>query len=257
MTRAAGRPVAGRVVPLEVGRLSMSLGDLTGAPGSITFPVTAWVIEHPAGVVLFDTGMHSELQRSTDRLAGVFDGSAIDFPTGEELASRLGSAGYRPSDIDIAVISHLHFDHAGGTVEVPDARLVVQRAEWSAGHHPRLVAAGVYNPADFDIGHDVQLVEGVHDVFGDGSVVCLPTPGHTKGHQALRVELPSGPVVLTSDCVYFEHMLDTMTVPIHAYDRELQLASMRTLVALRDEGCRLLFGHDLDQLRSVPAGGLL
>jgi N-acyl homoserine lactone hydrolase len=253
---AATQPVAARLVPLEVGRLAMPLSDLTGGPGSITLPVAAWVIEHAAGTVVFDTGMHRELQTSHDRIAGLFDSTAIDFSAGEELSTRLANAGFDPLDVDIAIISHLHFDHAGGTAELPDARLVVQQSEWSAGHHPRLIEAGLYNPDDFDIGHDLQLVEGVHDVFGDGSIVCIPTPGHTKGHQALRVELPSGPVVLTSDCVYFGHLLDTMTVPTHAYNREQQLASMAMLVAMRRDGCRLLFGHDLDQFRSLPSAGL-
>ena len=114
----------------------------------------------------------------------------------------------------------------------------------------------MYNPDDFDIGHDVQLVDGTHDVFGDGSIVCIPTPGHTRGHQVLRVELASGPVVLTADCIYFERMLDQMLVPRHAYDHGQQLESMRRLASLRDGGCRLLFGHDLDQFRSLPAVGL-
>ncbi len=254
---AAEHRGATRLVPLEIGRLTMSLAEITGEFDTAISPVPAWVVEHPSGVIVFDTGMHPDLQHGTDRIAGVFDTSTIDYTPGEELAARLAAAGYRPEDVRIAVISHLHFDHAGGTAELPHARLIVQADEWSAGHHPRLVEAGIYNPDDFDIGHDVELVEGVHDVFGDGSVVCLPTPGHTKGHQALRVELPSGPVVLTSDCVYFGHMLDTMTVPVHAYDRDLQLDSMRMLASLRDDGCRLLFGHDLDQFRSLPPTGLV
>jgi N-acyl homoserine lactone hydrolase len=254
---AADRVTAIRLVPLELGRLTMALDEITGEPDAVVAPVPAWVVEHQAGVVVFDTGMHPDLQRSSDRIAGVFDTMAIDYPEGEELTSRLTAAGYRPTDVTTAIISHLHFDHAGGTAELPDARLVVQASEWSAGHHPRLVEAGLYNPDDFDIGHDVELVDGVHDVFGDGSVVCIPTPGHTKGHQSLRVELPSGPLVLTSDCVYFGRMLDAMTVPAYGYDRDLQLASMRKLASLRDrEGCRLLFGHDLAQFRSLPPAGL-
>lgn len=83
-----------------------------------------------------------------------------------------------------------------------------------------------------------------------------PTPGHTRGHQALRLELASGPVVLTADCIYFERMLDEMRVPAFAFDRDLQLRTMRDLRAMRDEGCRMLFGHDLEQFRSLPTSGL-
>ncbi|MEM9566134.1 MAG: N-acyl homoserine lactonase family protein, partial [Actinomycetota bacterium] len=90
----------------------------------------------------------------------------------------------------------------------------------------------------------------------DGRLVCVATPGHTAGHQALRVELDSGPVVLTGDCVYFERMLTEMLVPRFGFDTELQKASMRRLGELRDNGCRLLYGHDAEQLATVPAAGL-
>jgi glyoxylase-like metal-dependent hydrolase (beta-lactamase superfamily II) len=245
-----------RIVPLEIGRLDADLSELTGEPGRAILPVPSWLIEHPAGIVIFDTGMHRDLQNNTERLAGVFSSTVVDFPAGEELSARLCAVGYRPADVHIAVISHLHFDHVGGTGELPDARLIVQRSEWEAGHHPRLVEVGIYSPEEFDIGHDVQLIEGSHDVFGDGTVVCIPTPGHTKGHQALRVELDSGPVVLTADCIYFERMLEQMQVPVFAFDRDKQLEAMRHLQAMRNDGCRLLFGHDYEQFHSLPAKGL-
>lgn len=250
------QPVASRIVPLEVGRLDADLSELTGEHGHAILPVPSWLIEHPKGIVLFDTGMHRDLQVAPSRLKGLFSRTVVDFPLGEELPVRLSTAGYRPADVAIAIISHLHFDHAGGIADLPDARLIVQRSEWKVGHHPKLVEVGLYNPDDFDVGHDVQLIDGTHDVFGDGSIVCIPTPGHTRGHQALRVQLASGPIVLTADCVYFERMLDEMRVPRFAFDRDLQLEAMRRLRAMRDDGCRLLFGHDLAQFRSLPASGL-
>ena len=240
-----------RLIPLEVGSIDADLEELIGSPGRRLLPVPAWLIEHPQGIVLFDTGLHPELRTSRARLNGAFARSGIDLPPGADLTARLAARGIRPGDVKVVVFSHLHFDHCGGTAEVPDARLIVQAAEWQAGHHPRLVDAGVYNPADFDVGHACSLVDGMHDVFGDGRVVCVPTPGHTKGHQALRVQLASGPVVLTGDCVYFREMLDTMRVPAGAYDAAVQLASMRALRDLEAGGCRLLFGHDLHQLQQL------
>lgn len=245
-----------RLIPLEIGRIDADLEELMGSPGRRLLPVPAWLIEHPRGVVLFDTGLHPVLRTSRDRLRGLMRNSVMDLPLGADLTARLASAGCRPGDIDIVVFSHLHFDHCGGTAEVPDARLVLQTSEWSAAHHPRLIDTGLYNPDDFDLGHDRQLIDGNFDVFGDGRVVCLPTPGHTKGHQALRVELASGPIVLTGDCIYFRAMLDDMRVPAHGYNAELQLTSMRHLAELEAEGCRLLFGHDLDQFQALPADGL-
>ena len=221
-------------------------------------PIPSWLIDHPDGLCLFDTGMHLELQTTTERLGRSAKHFDPDFEPGEELAARLDARDIRPSDIDRVIFSHLHFDHVGGTVEVPDARIVVQQAEWDAGHDQRKVDLGIYNPDDYDCGHEVETVEGTHDVFGDGKVVCIPTPGHTAGHQSLRVELESGPVVLTGDCVYYEDMLDTMSTPQFGHDTDQQLASMRELIRLRDdEGCHLVFGHDEDQFRALPATGLV
>lgn len=246
-----------QLLPLEVGRLESNLSIITGEDATVTLPIISWLIEHEQGLVLFDTGLHASLQTSTERIGRSAEVFAPRFSRGEELTARLDAVGVRPSDVSHIVFSHLHFDHTGGTVEVPDARVVVQADEWDAGHEARLIERGIYNPADFDCGHDVLTIDGEHDLFGDGTIRCIPTPGHTVGHQALRIELASGPVVLTGDCIYFAHMLATMSVPKFGHDTDQQLDSMRVLQHMRDhEGCRLLFGHDLDQLADLPAGGL-
>ena len=249
-----------RLIPLHIGQIDMHMGPVTGADESLMFPVLSWLIEHPDGLVLFDTGMHIDLQSSNDRI-GEATAKTIkpDFSPGEELTARLDARGIAPTDIDRIILSHLHFDHCGGNEEVPDARVVVQRAEWEAGHDQRMIDFGVYNPDDYDHGHDVEQLDGEHDVFGDGTIVCLPTPGHTKGHQSLRVELASGPVVLTGDCVYLESMLDDMIVPTMASEKSqaIQRESMQYLAKLRADGCRLLYGHDGEQIASLPAEGLV
>ena len=249
-----------RIVGLEIGRIMTQRSVLDGGDGAVLFPVPSWLIEHRDGLVLFDTGMHASLQDSVERIgADTASRFTPDFEAGEEVAARLDERAIRASDITHVVFSHLHFDHAGGTNELPDARIVVQRAEWQAGHDQRLIDHGVYNPADYDLGHDVQQVDGKHDVFGDQRIVCIPTPGHTKGHQSLRVELDSGPVVLTGDCVYTETQFDDMSVPAFTSPKAaaLQIESMRKLRALRDDhGCQLLFGHDEAQFRALPAEGL-
>jgi N-acyl homoserine lactone hydrolase len=246
-----------RVVPLECGWLGSDLsGLLEGGDGRVRLPIPSWLVLHPRGTLVFDTGLHRQLQSDTSRIGSLERVFAVDFAPGQELSARLEQAGVDPAAVDLAVFSHLHFDHCGGTELVPEARLVVQRSEWEAAHHPKLIAHDVYNPDDFDLGHDVQLVDGEHDVFGDGSVVCLPTPGHTVGHQSLRVGLDSGPVVLTGDCVYFRRQLDEMRTPPFGADLDQQRASMRGLARLERDGCRLLFGHDAEQWATLPAEGL-
>jgi glyoxylase-like metal-dependent hydrolase (beta-lactamase superfamily II) len=243
-----------KLIPLEIGRLEASLSIITGEDTTATLPIPSWLVEHPDGLLLFDTGLHPDLRHGTERIGRAARFFAPDFPAGEELAARLVAAGVRPSDITHIVFSHLHFDHVGGTAEIPDARIIVQADEWTAGNDPRLIEKGAYMPDDYVLGHDVQTITGLYDVFGDGSVICVPTPGHTIGHQSLRVELESGPVVLTGDCIYFDRMLTEMRVPTFGYDTDQQRDSMLELRRLRDvEGCRLLYGHDVDQFRALDA----
>jgi glyoxylase-like metal-dependent hydrolase (beta-lactamase superfamily II) len=88
------------------------------------------------------------------------------------------------------------------------------------------------------------LADGVHDVFGDGAVECLPTHGHTPGHQSLRLRLASGDVVLTADACYLRRTLDSLALPPVVDDRAAALASLEKLRALAAAGARLSFGHD-------------
>ncbi|CAB4364059.1 MAG: MBL fold metallo-hydrolase [Actinobacteria bacterium] len=245
-----------KLIALETGRFEADLMQLAGIPGQALLPVPAWLIEHPRGLVLFDTGLHTKLRTPEGQMKGSFETTVVDFPVGEELTARIAAAGYSVADIQTVIFSHLHFDHCGGTWEIPNAKIVVQESEWKAGHNPKLVEVGLYTPEDFDLGHDRLLIDGEHDLFGDGTIVCIPTPGHTRGHQSLLVRLASGPVVLTSDCIYFATMYEQMRVPPFGADLTAQLASMRHLRALEQQGCRLIFGHDAEQIRALPIGGL-
>ena len=250
-----------RLVPLECGWLSTSASSVVaGLDGDVELPIPSWLIIHPSGqTAVFDTGLHHEL---IDGVGARYPLMARQFESRfiseDKVSERLEKVEIDPSGVNNIIFSHLHFDHCGGTSLIPNARIIVQNAEWDSAHHPKLIEHEVYNPADFDLGHDVLKIDGTHDVFGDGAVMCIPTPGHTAGHQSLRVNLESGPVVLTGDCVYWEAVLEGMLLPPFGFDHDMQLASMRKLRDLRDEdGCRLLYGHDATQwagLQESPAG---
>jgi N-acyl homoserine lactone hydrolase len=89
-------------------------------------------------------------------------------------------------------------------------------------------------------------------VFGDGSVVCLPTQGHTPGHQSLRLQLDSGSVVLAADACYFCRTLRERRLPRYVHDRDAMLASLDRLEKLEQGGARLFFGHDPEFWQGVP-----
>jgi N-acyl homoserine lactone hydrolase len=148
--------------------------------------------------------------------------------------------------------SHFHFDHAGGNALIPNAMMLVQRREWDAGMEPETATKRGFNPRDFDLGHKLRLLDGGHDVFGDGSVVCLPTYGHTPGHQSLKLRLDSGEIVLAADACYFCRTLRERRLPRYVPDRGAMLASLDRLEALEKSGARIYFGHDPEFWRSVP-----
>jgi len=227
---------------------------MEGGEGNITVPVPVFLIEHPKGRALFDTGLHPDCQhdvasRLGERLTSLF---TIGFQPGEEVSARLEAIDSDPGKIDLMINSHFHFDHCGGNGLIPNATLLVQRREWDAGMDPDAAAQRGFNPRDFDLGHKLRLVDGEHDVFSDGSVICLPTPGHTPGHQSLRIRLDSGDIVLAADSCYFCQTLRERRLPRFMYDRAAMLASLDHLAVLEAAGARIIFGHDPEFWQSVP-----
>jgi glyoxylase-like metal-dependent hydrolase (beta-lactamase superfamily II) len=226
---------------------------MEGATGRLRVPVPSFLIDHPRGKVLFDSGLHPDAGRDpAERLGRAAPYFTVELNDGEDVAGRLAAL-----DVDVATIrwlvtSHLHFDHAGGHAALPNATVVVQRAEWEAGHDADAMHANYYDPRDYDTGQDVRLVSGEHDLFGDGRIVCLPTHGHTPGHQSLRVRLDGGDVVLTADACYLRRTLDELRLPTVVHDREGMLAALHRLRALRDAGARLVYGHDPECWAGVP-----
>jgi glyoxylase-like metal-dependent hydrolase (beta-lactamase superfamily II) len=219
-------------------------GLIAGGDGSVRIPVVSYLVEHPQGRVVFDTGLHPDVRSDAHgRLGGLADLFVSELADGTAVDERLDALS---GGVDIAVCSHLHFDHCGGNALVGDVPVVVQRAEWEAAHGGDVTAG--YNPRDYDTGQDVRLVDGEHDVFGDGTVVCLPTPGHTAGHQSLRVRTDAGEVVLTADACYFRETLETARLPVFGHDPDEQRRSLDRLRSLEASGTFLVFGHDPDQI---------
>jgi N-acyl homoserine lactone hydrolase len=253
--REVVRMAAVKLYAFTCGRVSGDFGRLMeGGEGDIVLPIPVFLIEHPKGRALFDTGLHPDCRddpngRLGERLAGLF---RIDLPPGEEVSSRLKNLGQDPGRIDLIINSHFHFDHAGGNGLIPNATMLVQRREWEAATDADMAARHGYNRHDFDLGHRLHLLDGEHDVFGDGSVVCLPTLGHTAGHQSLRLKLESGDIVLAADACYFCQTLRERRLPRYVHDRQAMLASLHRLEVLERGGARIFFGHDPVFWKSVP-----
>lgn len=219
-------------------------GLIAGGTGRTRIPVVSALVVHPKGRLVFDTGLHPDLRTDpAPRMGFLADLFEPDLPEGIAVHERIEDL---VGSVDMIVCSHLHFDHCGGNTSVGDVPVLVQRAEWDAANGGDPTAG--YQQIDVDTGQDVRLLDGEHDVFGDGSVVCLPTPGHTAGHQSLRVRTDGGEVVLTADACYFQETYETSALPPFGFDPEEQLRSLDRLRGLERAGARLLFGHDAGQV---------
>jgi N-acyl homoserine lactone hydrolase len=220
--------------------------------GRLRYPVPGYAVVHERGTVVFDTGLHQPLMASNDELgdlAGVF---TVELTPADLIEQRLAEHGIDPASVTHVVNSHLHFDHCGRNGPFAHASTVVQRSEWEvANDPPPLSYVGV--PLDeVGAGH-LNLIDGTHDVFADGSVVCVPTPGHTVGHQSLLVTSPTESVLLVGDACYFRSMLTGKVTPTFAVDAETQLRSYGVLDDYERRGTRLVFSHDVDEWDAIPA----
>jgi N-acyl homoserine lactone hydrolase len=236
------------------GQLTIPYGFLLeGAKGKITVPVPSYLIVHPRGRVLFDSGLNLAVQ--SDALAYMGErgmrGTAFHFTAGEEVAARLDAVAREPESITHLVNSHLHYDHCGGNAQLPNADVLVQRREWE--HARALPAADAgYRKRDFDTGQRTRLLDGEHDLFGDGTIVCFPSYGHTPGHQSLRVRTARGEFVLCGDACYLRESLERLALPGVLFDREAALAVLRRFREMEAAGAHVMVGHDPEFWKTVP-----
>ena len=251
--------MAVKLYAMTCGWISGDLGIfLDGEKGQVKIPVPSYLIEHSKGRVLFDTGMHPAIQKDLrSRVGKRADVFTVEFRPGEEIKGRLASLGIDPSSIKFIINSHLHWDHTGGNELIPNATVVIQKREWEAGKVPELIEANSFDPKDYDLGHRLLQVDGEHDLFGDGTVVAIPSYGHTPGHQSLKVQLASGPIVLTADACYMRKTLEDLHLPQILHNAEQMRASLMTFRKLQAAGARIFYGHDPVFWREVPQAPLL
>jgi N-acyl homoserine lactone hydrolase len=218
----------------------------------VRFPVPAYLIDTGRERVLVDTGLSPDAVRDPSGHYGNAAALAVfEFEQEEPVAAQLDL-----DSVTAVVITHLHFDHAGGLSQLPaSVPVFLQRREWEAGHEPGVAARNFLFPVDFDcVADQVELLDGDHDLFGDGSIRLLSTPGHTPGHQSVQV---GESLVLAGDVIHFESTLDDLRFPLFADDHAAQATSATRLRMLRAAGAVVRPGHDPDLLVPGPVELLL
>jgi N-acyl homoserine lactone hydrolase len=218
----------------------------------VTVPIPFFLIQHPKGNLLYDTGLPKQLVSDSRSYWGDMLVDILHPALKEEdyCVNHLAGMGIKPGDIKYVVQSHLHLDHTGGVMDFPDATVFVQRKEieWAYTADPTMKM--IYNRGDFDHPHiKYRYIEGWNqnpfDVFGDGSVRILFTPGHTPGHQSLLVDLPeTGRVLLTGDACYTLQNLEEEVMPGVAWNLEETRKSIEMIRHLGTTGVRIFIGHD-------------
>jgi N-acyl homoserine lactone hydrolase len=239
-----------RVEMLNVGWMTAAAGlwrqgeEEPERPARVPIPV--YLIETDAERILVDTGLHPEAV--ADPASRYGESSSINLfalEQEESVAEQVDLA-----SLTRVVLTHLHFDHAGGLSLIPPSvPVVVQRAEWEAGQDRAAIERNFFLPRDYaNPPLNLTLLDGDHDLLGDGSIELLSTPGHTPGHQSVR----AGDLVIGADVAHFASVLDDHRFPAFGDDLEEQGRSAERLRTLRDGGLTVRPGHDPDVLEPGP-----
>lgn len=214
--------------------------------------VPCYLVEHPKGRLLFDGGLPRNVADSDGPVA--IEGGSLAYD--RWIVDQLADMGLAPADIDYVVFSHLHFDHAGAANAFVTSEVLMQRKEWDAAFGD---GGGFIDTSLFDGLQDAEVtfIDGDHDVFGDGSVQLLFTPGHTPGHQLLSVRLNNtGQVLISGDLYHTRANRDLRRVPTFNNNAQQTHESMdRVEALLADTGATLWIEHDqalADSLKKAP-----
>jgi glyoxylase-like metal-dependent hydrolase (beta-lactamase superfamily II) len=209
-----------------------------GASGPGALSVSCYLVKHGQDWLLWDTGL-------PDSLVGMPNGmksNAGVWTSKKTLASQLAELALKPADIRYLALSHSHPDHVGNLNLFPQATLVVQKAEYDW--------VQPFGGPRFKPEQPAIKLEGDRDLFGDGSVVLISTPGHSPGHQCLLVRLPkTGAILLSGDAVHTRANWDSHRVPERNFNIPQSLASLDRMAAvLKETNGQLWIGHEISEV---------
>jgi glyoxylase-like metal-dependent hydrolase (beta-lactamase superfamily II) len=231
---------------VEIGNLDMFSDTFLYVGRRKTLTDSCYLIRHGENYLLWDTGLPGELAGKTVSA----DGMVLTMKS--RIVDQLAQIGVRPEQVNFVGISHRHDDHTGQAADFPKATLLIGAEDFETVKG-RAESAPRFAPW-IKGGSKVEKVQGDHDVFGDGSVVMLDTPGHTEGHHSLLVRLPrTGPVLLTGDLWHFTENVRNRGVPSFNTNRADTLASMDRFDAIaRKLRAKVIIQHEPADIAKLP-----
>jgi N-acyl homoserine lactone hydrolase len=216
---------------------TFAYGDL-----KLQFVYSCYLVKHGDEYLLWDTGHAMTTPNVAPKV------SLVDLLAKLEL---------KPDDIKYVGISHYHGDHTGQVNSFPKATLLIGQREWDAISSPKPAEGVNFKPFETWLKGDskVEPLPADKDVFGDGSVIILNTPGHTPGHRSLLVKLPqTGNILITGDAAHFHENLETDGVPSFNYDRAQTVASLERLKKIAANlKATVIIQHDARDVEKLPA----
>jgi glyoxylase-like metal-dependent hydrolase (beta-lactamase superfamily II) len=235
----------------------------------IRIPFITFLVEHPTiGSIMIDTGMHPSVAvdpRGNLGWTGPLVLKDIEFDSRDSAASHLRAIGVHLPSVRFVLMTHMHLDHASAVSEFPDATFIVSAAEWEAANAWNGVMNG-YVKKQFNHAIDFRLLDfdsdetnsfatfgrGI-DLFGDGSVHAVATPGHSAGHVSYVLRLEGREALVAGDAIYAIKTLRDSAIPWRAHDMHNFKRSLREIQLYEKEspGALIIPGHDLEFMQSL------
>lgn len=235
-------------------------GWLRGKSKKIWVPVSSYLIEHPKGLILIDTGWNEEIRENQKKHLGSLAYSMYrgNLPASESIAERLKALGIKSNEIDVVLLTHLHSDHVSGLKHVKDAkRILASEIEWKAAHKQMGYIKSMWEGASVDTFSLKEIPFGPFkqglDLYGDGSLFLVHTPGHSDGMFSVLVKMKKGWLLLASDVGYGAKSWTEMVLPGVTTNRTYARKSLKWVqdFSKRNDCIEVIANHDSEILPKI------
>jgi glyoxylase-like metal-dependent hydrolase (beta-lactamase superfamily II) len=230
---------------------------MVGADQSpVTLPAPSFLIEHPKGLILFDTGCNPKILDDPVAYWGPMAAHLpFEWKKSDTLDKQIERVGYKATDVKYVVLSHGHLDHAGGLAHFPNAKFIAGAGELRYAYWPDPDRRWAFILEDFLPTRNYQWIElgQDQDLFGDGAVTFLYTPGHTPGECSILVNLPHRRVIITGDTVHTRASLEHEIAMPFSVNHMQARQSLQRIKSIRDiSGAQVWITHDPDDWKENP-----